>query len=66
MNLSEFLAAGVIFQIFIKHVACHLLRSGPVNLENLLGVWVVGVQPSELTFSVPEENKKMRAVYKLK
>ena len=62
MNLSEFLAAGVIFEIFIKHVACHLLRPGPVNLENLLGVWVVGVQPSELTFGVPEEDKKMWAV----
>ena len=62
MNLSEFLAAGVIFEIFIKHVACHLLRPGPVNLENLLGVWVVGVQTSELTFSIPEEDEKMWAV----
>ena len=62
MNLSEFLAAGVVFEVFIKHVGCHLLRAGPVNLENLLGVWVVGVQPSELTFGVPEEDKKMWAV----
>ena len=62
MNLSEFLAAGVVFEIFIKHVGRHLLGAGPVNLEDLLGVWVVGVQPSELTFGVPEEDKKMRAV----
>ena len=62
MNLSEFLAAGVVFEVLIKHVGCHLLRAGPVNLENLLGVWVVGVQPSELTFGVPEEDKKMWAV----
>ena len=62
MNLREFLAAGVVFEIFIKHVGCHLLRASPINLENLLGVWVVGVQSSELTFSVPEQNQKMRAV----
>ena len=62
MNLSEFLAAGVVFEIFIKHVGRHLLGAGPVNLEDLLGVWVVGVQPSELTFSVPEQDQKMRAV----
>ena len=62
MNLSEFLAAGVVFEVFIKHVGCHLLGAGPINLENLLGVWVVGVQPSELPFSVPEQDQKMRAV----
>ena len=62
MNLSEFLAAGVVFEVFIKHVGCHLLRAGPINLENLLGVWVVGVQTSELTFSIPEEDEKMWAV----
>ena len=62
MNLSEFLAAGVVFEVFIKHVGCHLLRPGPIYLENLLGVWVVGVQPSELTFGVPEQDQKMRAV----
>ena len=62
MNLSEFLAAGVVFEVFIKHVGRHLLGAGPVNLEDLLGVWVVGVQPSELTFGVPEQDQKMRAV----
>ena len=62
MNLSEFLAAGVVFEVFIKHVGCHLLGAGPINLENLLGVWVVGVQPSELTFSVSEQDKKMWTV----
>ena len=62
MNLSEFLAAGVVFEVFIKHVGCHLLGAGPVNLENLLGVRVVGVQTSELTFSIPEEDEKMWAV----
>ena len=62
MNLSEFLAAGVVFEIFIKHVGRHLLGAGPVNLEDLLGVWVVGVQPSELTFSVSEQDKKMWTV----
>ena len=62
MNLSEFLAAGVVFEVFIKHVGCHLLGASPVNLEHLLGVWVVGVQASELTFGVPEEDQKMRAV----
>ena len=62
MNLSEFLAAGVVFEVFIKHVGCHLLGAGPVNLENLLGVRVVGVEPSELTFCVPEQDEKMWAV----
>ena len=62
MDLSEFLAAGVVFEVFIKHVGCHLLGAGPINLENLLGVWVVGVQPSELTFSVSEQDKKMWTV----
>ena len=62
MNLSEFLAAGVVFEVFIKHVGRHLLGAGPVDLENLLGVWVVGVQPSELTFSIPEQDEKMWAV----
>ena len=62
MDLSEFLAAGVVFEVFIKHVGCHLLGAGPVNLENLLGVRVVGVQTSELTFSIPEEDEKMWAV----
>ena len=62
MNLSEFLAAGVVFEVFIKHIGCHLFRAGTVNLENLLRVWVVGVQTSELTFSIPEEDEKMWAV----
>ena len=62
MNLSEFLAARVVLEVLVKHVVRHLLWSRPVNLENLLSVRVVGVQPSELTFSVSEQDKKMWTV----
>lgn len=62
MNLSEFLAARVVLEVLVKHVVRHLLRSRPVNLEDLLSVRVVGVQPSELTFSVSEQDKKMWTV----
>ena len=50
MNLSEFLAAGVVFEIFIKHVGRHLLGAGPVDLVDLLGVGVVGVKAPELVY----------------
>ena len=62
MNLSEFLAARVVLEVLVKHVVRHLLGSRPVNLEDLLSVRVVGVQPSELTFSVSEQDKKMWTV----
>ena len=62
MNLSEFLAARVVLEVLVKHVVRHLLRSRPVNLEVLLSVRVVGVQPSELTFSVSEQDNKMWTV----
>ena len=62
MNLSEFLAARVVLEVLVKHVVRHLLWSRPVNLEDLLSVRVVGVQPSELTFSVSEQDKKMWTV----
>ena len=62
MNLSEFLAARVVLEVLVKHVVCNLFGSSPIDLEDLLGVRVVGVQPSELAFGVSEQDEKMWTV----
>ena len=49
-------------EVLLEHVVGDLLGPGAVDLEHLVGVWVVGVQPSELTFSIPEQDEKMWAV----
>lgn len=55
MNLGEFLASGVIFEERFKHVFSHLFGTGTVNLVDFFGVWVIGVQASELALGITEK-----------
>ena len=46
----------------VVHVAWDLLGSSPVDLVDLLGVWVVGVQASELALDITEEEEEVGTV----
>ena len=46
----------------LEHVIRHLLRPGAVDLVDLLGVRVVRVESSELTFDVAKQKKEMRTI----
>ena len=62
MDLSELLASGVVLEVLLEHVLCHLLRPGPVDFEHLVRVWVVGVEAPELTLSIPEQYEEVWAI----
>ena len=48
VDLSELLASGVVLEVLLEHVLRHLLRPGPVDLEHLVRVGIVGVEAPEL------------------
>lgn len=46
----------------VEHLVGDLLGTGPVDLVDLLGVGVVGVEAAELALLVAEEQQEVRAV----
>lgn len=55
----ELLAVWAVFVQLVDHLLVNSTRSCPCELDNLLGVWWVRVDGTELTPTVTEENDQM-------